>query len=205
MLIDAIRRVRAAGEVGRPCSRASARHVRGRIAAAAAVGVVVVGAAAIWLGLQVEGARGQAAPPASGRHAVEVSLACDGWTRANVDLGVFASGFAYDGTKVDEHLVFEGPGIAPLDLNTGFYEFALQMPQIMQEDGAVLVAGDPVAVRLEGSADETLQVTVSYAAVEDPALADDNLAAIAQASFLDQADADRALARALERHRREEG
>ena len=179
------------------------RGVRLAASVLAVGAVVVAGAVALLLRAPEMGDPALDAAEAQGAGVVEVSVACDGWTRENVDLGVFASGFGLDGTKVDEHAVLEGPGTCAVTLARGFYEISLQVPRIMVEDGTVLVAGDPAVACLDDLA-EACRLEVAYEPVDAPGGYDD-LQEIALDSFVDQAVAEQALSRARERYNGEGG
>ena len=161
------------------------------VVAAVAIAAAIVGTAGFWAGMHARDLRGPVEAKVPARAAVRVSVACDGWTRSNADLGVFASGIGPGGVRADEHMVFEGPGSQTVELAAGAYEFSLQAPQIMLEDGTVLAAGDPVgAWLLEG---EGASVEVAYAQTDLHGMVDEELEEIAQASFDDPEAATAAL------------
>lgn len=120
---------------------------------------------------------------------VEVVLECNGWQRENVDVGVFVSGYRSDGSEFAEQVLFAGPGRRTVYVPPGTYEVVSQLPQLMLVGGGVLVVGGcmPVEVGEEEVQPRVVTLTYEPASLED--LSNDELDALAQASFRDSTDA----------------
>lgn len=162
--------------------RRGAARRRGRALLIAGALLAAAGAAlfAAFSGLAAdESARGRE----QGSGALVV-LECEGWTGANVPLGVFAEGAAADGGRRAEHLLFEGSGSREVGFCTGECTAVPQLPQVMLQDGRVLSAGDPARARCED--DGVARLRLAYEAVDLRGTTDDELADIAAASFLDE-------------------
>lgn len=185
-----------AGLSARRAHRLSRRmKSRLRVMILSALGVCAVGAGSFLAGLHTGGEASRVSADGSGGCTTEISVACEGWSDCNVGLGVFLSGFATDGTKIEDHLLFEEPGALAVDLDAVYYELVPQLPQIMTSDGVVRAAGDAVVVDAHGKQAASAP-TILYEPVETSEMPDEELLAIAEASFDDPSIAAAAVARA---------
>lgn len=174
-----------------------------RIAYGVAAVAAVVVASVAFFGWRACEYADDAAGGDAGTIELEVALRCDGWSPENSELGVFVSGAQLDGSPCDEQLVFEGAGVRTAYLGAGSYEIVPQLPMLMLRDGAVLAASDPAARSYGEGAPKSDALEVVYRAIDARDMAEGELRAVAEASFVLEDDANAAFERALARQSEE--
>lgn len=170
-----------------------------RIAYGVAVVATAVVASVAFFGWRAYECSTDAAGDGADSIELQIALRCDGWSPENTELGVFVSGAQIDGSPCDEQFVFGGSGVQTAYLGAGSYEIVPQLPMLMLRDGAVLAASDPAARSYGEGATKADALEVVYGSIDVGGMDENELRAVAEASFATGDDADAAFERALAR------
>lgn len=131
--------------------------------------------------------------PAIASNSVEVAVDCEGWSERNVALGVFVTGWGAGGVRLEEQLIFDGAGTQSLEVPAGGFEAIAQMPQIMLADGSIVSSSEVVPIWCDPGQSDDHSVQITYVPMSLYGLTDDELASLANESFMNEADASEAL------------